>query len=254
MRFKQKQHTAAILMYHSVSPNANPKNRLAVREETFERQMRFLIENKYNLISLSELSDLIKKRIRFPVKTVSITFDDGFKDNYTYAFPVLKKYKIPATVFVIVSEIERAQGDRLSWSQIKEMQDSGLISIGSHSLTHRSLKSFALEEDLKKQIIESKKLLEDKLSAPVDAFCYPSGDFNPLVKRIVVEAGYKLAFGTYVNENSSDTDLIALRRMPVVESDKDLFILRLKLSSLFYNPLLSAASRIRKIKNFFIKA
>src|SRR3990172_12342378 len=89
--FIQKQYCAPILMYHSLTPNPQPENRLAVSIGTFKRQMHFLKRNHYNVLPLEALADLIRDKKKIPHHTVSITFDDGYKDNYIYAFPILKK-------------------------------------------------------------------------------------------------------------------------------------------------------------------
>ena len=103
--FIQQNYVVPILMYHSVDPNAVPGNRLAVSVNTFERQMRFLKDRHYNVVPLYVIASLVKDRRKIPPKTIAITFDDGYKDNYTYAFPILKKYNLPATMFIIVNEV-----------------------------------------------------------------------------------------------------------------------------------------------------
>ena len=90
--FLKHKYVVPILMYHSVSLQAVPGDRLIVSVEAFQRQMRYLKERNYNILSLSDLVDLISQKIKIPPRTVAITFDDGYKNNYTYAFPILKKY------------------------------------------------------------------------------------------------------------------------------------------------------------------
>ena len=125
--FLQNNYIVPIIMYHSVKPVSDPNDRLCVPLDKFERQMRFLKQYGYNVIALEDLGNLIREGKKIPFRTVVITFDDGYMDNYTYAFPVLEKYALPATVFLILDEVERPLGDRLSWKQIQKMQDSGLI-------------------------------------------------------------------------------------------------------------------------------
>ena len=100
-----KHYTVPILMYHYVNNEEPLKSRLGVSPESFERQMRFLRERKYNIVSLEELTDLIKNKKRIPPMTAAVTFDDGYLDNYTHAYPVLKKYNIPAAIFVVINRI-----------------------------------------------------------------------------------------------------------------------------------------------------
>ena len=92
-------------MYHYVNNEEPLKSRLGVSPESFERQMRFLRERKYNIVSLEELTDLIKNKKKIPPMTVAVTFDDGYLDNILHAYPVLKKYDIPAAIFVVINRI-----------------------------------------------------------------------------------------------------------------------------------------------------
>lgn len=214
-----------IIMYHSVNPKQNPAiNRLIVSPETFERQMRFLRERKYNIILLDELAELIREKKNIPARTIVITFDDGYKDNYTYAFPILKKYKIPATMFIIIDEVSRPQGDRLSWDDILRMQDSGLVVFGSHTIGATPLVKISSEDELKRQIFYSKKMLESKLGRRVDLFSYPEGMFNAKIKQLVIDAGYKAAVATNPGKEYSPYELFLLKRLRISENAANLFV------------------------------
>ena len=97
-----------VLMYHSVNPESHPvMYRLIVKPESFARQMQFLKSHHYNIVSLETVGRLIQEKKNIPPKTVAITFDDGFRDNYIYAYPVLKRLGLPATIFVIYDEVGR---------------------------------------------------------------------------------------------------------------------------------------------------
>ncbi|MFA4843018.1 MAG: polysaccharide deacetylase family protein [Candidatus Omnitrophota bacterium] len=222
--FIRQHYVVPIIMYHSVNPSAKPQNRLAITDAAFERQMRFLKEHHYNVLPLEDLARLIKGKIKIPPKTTAITFDDGYRDNYIYAFPILKKYNLPATIFIIVNEVGRPQGDKLSWDEIKEMQASGLITIGSHTLTHKYLEEIKTEGELRKEVFDSKRILEDKLSRQVNIFSYPSGTFTPLMRGLVIEAGYKLAAATNPGKNYPNNDIFALKRLRISSTSDNLFV------------------------------
>lgn len=222
-----------IIMYHSVSPDAKEENRLSVSKQTFQRQMRFLKQNHYNVLSLEKLGVLIRNGKKFPPKAVVITFDDGYRDNYVYAFPVLKKYNLPATMFIIVNEVGRPQGDRLAWDEIKAMSDSALISVGSHCLGPEPLVKIKLKEALEKEIFDSKKILEEKLSKSVIVFSYPEGMFNSRIKQLVKGAGYKLAVATNPGKNFSSIDIFALKRIRISESARNLFVFWIQTSGFY---------------------
>lgn len=231
--FMQGRYVVPILMYHSVGPQVEKKSRLKVTPETLERQMRFLRERHYNIITLEEVADLLKDNRKIPAKTIAVTFDDGYKDNYIYAYPILKKYNIPATIFIIVNEVGRPEGDRLSWDEIKAMQSSGLIIFGSHAIDAEPLVDIRSEAELSRQIFDSKKMLETKLGVPVLTFCYASGLFNDHIKELVIKAGYKLAVATK-GKRGLYKDLFALKRVRVSQNANNLFLFWAETSG-YYN-------------------
>lgn len=230
--FVKGQYVAPIIMYHSIDPNATAENRLAITPENFQRQMSFLKNHHYNVLTLESLASLIKEKKRIPSKSIAITFDDGYKDNYFYAFPILKKYNLPATIFIIVNEIGRP--DRLSWDEIKEMQDSGLITFGSHTLGHEHLPDIKSEQDLKKQIFDSKSILEEKLNKKITIFSYPNGGFSDRVRRLVIDAGYKLAVATNPGKKFANDDIFALKRLRISATSDNLFVFWVEISG-YYN-------------------
>lgn len=232
----RQRYIVPIIMYHYIHPNPDSKDRLTVSPETFDQQMRFLKERRYNVISLEKLATLIKDKKKIPSRTIAITIDDGHKDIYNYAFPVLKKYNFPATVFVIIDEIDRPQDDRLNWNQIKKMQDSGVVTIGSHALGAEPLINIQSEEELKRQIFESRKILEEKLKKEINTFSYPEGFFNAKIKKMVMDAGYKLAVATTPGIHSPSDDVFALKRVRISSNSSNLFIFYIEVSG-YYAPI-----------------
>lgn len=234
INFLRQNYVVPILMYHSISPQQNPYIKsLIVSPQNFQRQMRFLKNNRYNVVTLEALADLIKKKKRIPPRTLAITFDDGYKDNYAYAFPILKKYNLPATIFLIVNEISRPQNDRLNWDEIKAMQDTGIITFGSHSLGPQPLLNIKSEEDLRKQIFDSKRILEERLGRGVSAFSYPEGRFNAQIKRLIVDAGYQLAVVTSPGKRFPNDDIFALKRLRISSTSDNLFIFWFETNGLY---------------------
>lgn len=230
----RRNYVIPILMYHSVYPNPDPHYRLAVSAESFDRQMRFLKEHRYNVVSLAEIARLLKNKRRIPPQTVAITLDDGYQNNYTYAFPVLRRYALPATIFIIVNEVGRRQGDRLSWEQIRQMQESGLITIGSHCLGPEPLVNLASEKEIKKEIFESKRILEETLGRKVEAFSYPEGRFTKRIRQLVIEAGYKVAVVTNPGKKFPNDDIFALKRLRIFSSSDNLLVFAVEASG-WYN-------------------
>lgn len=233
--FIQRQYVVPIIMYHSVNPKVLPEmESLIVSPNTFERQMRFLKEWHYNVVPLESIADFIKNKKKVPSRTIAITFDDGYKDNYTYAFPILKKYNLPATIFIVVNEVDSARLDRLNWREIKAMENSGLITVGSHCLDHIPLTDIKSEKNLISQIFDSKKIIEEKLGKPVTMFCYPIGRFNDKVRRLIIDAGYKLSVVTNPGGKYPNDDIFVLKRLKISENARNLFIFWVETSG-FYN-------------------
>jgi len=222
-----------ILMYHAINDKPVAGRMLTVTVNTFERQMRFLKTHHYNVVALEALADLIAGKKPIPQKTVALTFDDGYKDNFTNAFPVLKKYGLPATMFIIINEVGRAQADRLSWDEIKAMQSSGVISFGSHTIGPDPLTKMKSEDELRSQVFDSKRILEEKLGSKVGLFSYPEGTFNAHIKQLVRDAGYKLAVATNPGKTSSNTDLFAIKRIRISENSRNIFIFWIETSGYY---------------------
>jgi peptidoglycan/xylan/chitin deacetylase (PgdA/CDA1 family) len=185
-------------------------------------------------VPLEALAALLKEGKKIPPKTVTLTFDDGYKDNYTYAFHILKKYNLPATMFIIVNEVDRQKGDRLSWKQIKVMRDSGIIAFGSHCLGPEPLVNIKSKKELKREIFDSKKILEKKLNREVKSFSYPEGRFNAKIKQLVMDAGYKLAVTTNPGKGFPSKDVFALKRLRISSNAGNLFVFWVETSG-YYN-------------------
>jgi len=166
-----------------------------------------------------------------PADTVAITLDDGLKDNYTNAYPILKKYLVPATMFLIVDKIgeaipnsgdtaNAAEASHLTWAQIEEMSENG-ISFGSHTLTHTSLRNIPLD-DVRFEVEDSKKAIEGRLDIPVELFAYPFGtlrDVDQNIVDIVAEVGYSCACVAINGTNGHQTDPYRLRRTKIEVND-----------------------------------
>jgi len=238
----QDLYVVPILMYHSISlADTKPlmvmgyprqlKLRLNnVSPQSFDTQMGYLKNNGYRVIPLSEYIEGRQAGRKFSHKTVVITFDDGYADNYTNAFPVLKKYRFPATIFLISDYLSRGPMF-LSSDQVKEMSRQG-ISFGSHTRRHAYLPSLS-QAQLIDEIVESKHDLEKNLGQPIDYIAYPCGGFSDQVKTIAAQAGYKAAVATNRGMNRFNLDLYELRRIHINSGDSE-WTLNGKLSG-YYN-------------------
>ncbi len=226
------KYVVPILMYHRVDGKGKSSS-LSVSPENFRRQMRFLSRWNYNVIPLAKLAHSIEQKERLPRNTVVLTFDDGYEDNYVFAYPVLKKYNLPATIFVIVDSAGRE--GYLNYAQMKEMASSGIITIGSHTLAGDYLPG-KTSLRLKREIGASKRILQGRLNKKVDLFCYPIGGFSPQIQEIVKRYGYQAACTTNRGKRQAykNCDLLALKRIKVKDSSPNLFVFWVKLSG-YYN-------------------
>lgn len=207
-----------ILMYHYIR-NA-PQNdqggvKLSVSPDNLERQLHWLAEQNYQSTSLEKLADYSSGKIVEMVapdkKPVIITFDDGYADAYTNAFPILKKYQFTATFFIIRNDVGKK--NYLSAGQIDELKNAGM-EIGSHTLSHVDL-SRSLPNQARQQIFDSKQ--EAKV------FCYPSGRFNSTAVNLVKEAGYLAAVTTVEAVATSKSNLYEIPRLRVTNMSIDNF-------------------------------
>ncbi len=166
-----------ILYYHAVNDNINGMEELFVSPSEFDKQMELLKNNNYTVITFDDLDNLSGIE-----KPVIITFDDGYEDNYTYAYPILKKYGFKATIFIVTDFI--GNPSILNEAQIKEMSD--LVNFQSHSLSHPDLTSLG-SETLKKELSESRTKIEAITGAKANVFAYPTGYYNGRVLEITRE-------------------------------------------------------------------
>lgn len=210
------------LLYHQISDNS--LSPYSVSPVDFEKQVAYLAQN-YKVISLDKLLGYIRAKQKVPNNAVVITIDDGYQDNYTFAYPILKKYSIPATIFVCTEFIQKKHTSSeyskyLSWEQIVEMSSNG-ISFGSHTMNHIRLTEIPLGK-ANKEISESKKILEKHLNMSVNHFAYPGGCmkwFNAHIKKIVAESGYLSACTGCNGTNGINTDPYQLRRTKIEAGD-----------------------------------
>ncbi|MDD5765164.1 MAG: polysaccharide deacetylase family protein [Candidatus Marinimicrobia bacterium] len=237
-----------ILAYHRILPEklASARGSLTVNTVQFDKQISYLVRKGWRSLTLSEFYHKFILQGLEPKKVFVITFDDGYQDNYLYAFPILKKYNVKATIFLVANMLETSKNlyftdvqipyeisdvDRsLRQEQIKEMQKYG-IEFGSHTLTHARLDSMELDS-VKHEIRLSKINLESYLNTKVNTFCYPYGALNDKVIELVKESGYQCAVVTPPRSGIIET-AFTLYRSGIYLSDS--FIkFKLKCTDLFY--------------------
>ncbi len=213
------KYVVPILMYHNIGYE---KGGFFVTPENFAKQMMYIKKNGYEVITLDELVRSIKDKKNLKRNKVVITFDDGYKDNFQYAYPVLKKLEFPATIFLVTDFIGKkftGEGKEfMNWDEVMVMSKDK-ISFGGHTKAHLYLGLMNDEKVALDEITGSKKAIEERIDMPVDYFCYPSGGFNEKVKELVAQAGYKGACTTNRGFAKLNRDVYELKRIKVTNSD-----------------------------------
>jgi len=210
---------ASILMYHFIEHN-NDLPLLAVKPEIFKKQMKYLKDNNYQVIKLSNLVNLLKNGEELPKKIVVLTFDDGFKNNYSNAFPILKEYNFPATIFLTVGwvgkEVITSPGNfpALNWNEIEEMHKSGLIDFQPHTMTHPKLDRITLGE-IESEIIQSKKIIQERLNKKCFFFAPPKGRYSQEIKEILENEGFEAVLTIKKGFIKKGDNLFNLKRIAV---------------------------------------
>lgn len=181
---------APVLAYHHIA-DTWPQNSYYVSPKIFEKQMQWLKDNNYTVISFEQLYGAMRQNNTLPEKPVVITFDDGNRDQYTNAFPILKKFGYTATFFIKINNVGTSG---MKWSQIKELSSAGMT-IGSHTVNHDNL-ALMSQKTLDYELKESKRILEKNLNVPIKFLCYPGGMTSEKVVTATKNAGYLAAATT----------------------------------------------------------
>jgi peptidoglycan/xylan/chitin deacetylase (PgdA/CDA1 family) len=241
-----------ILMYHSIASdvddNLHPYYRTVTTAETFERHMGFLSESGYQVLTLSEAVHLLQRvpdhTIQQPLlasdlqksndplrRRVVLTFDDGFRDFFTTAFPILEKFGFKATVFLTSGLIGKAfvtGRECLNREEIQELVARG-IEFGSHTVNHPQLKTLSKDKIID-ELAYSKKTIEDITGSEVNLFSYPyrfpeeDAEFTEKLSHILTEQGYSAGVTTVIGLSKFSDNPLFLKRLPVNECDDSQFL------------------------------
>lgn len=195
-----------VLCYHRFENK--PKDGMAVTPAVFESEMTALGENGFTVIKMQDFLAWRRGEKSIPEKSCLITIDDGYRSGYEVAWPILKKFGYPFTMFIYTAFVKGgalAGGGSLSWAELAELRDAG-VDIQSHTVNHQDLKrkkgkfqaQFASYEDwLKDEIAGSKHQLESRLGISVSVLAYPYGVHNEQIRQMALASGYEAAFTTY---------------------------------------------------------
>lgn len=204
-----------VLMYHNIAEEYPEETVGAnITPELFEEHMLAILECGYTPVLVRDYYESVQKGKALPPNPIAITFDDGYLSNYEVAYPILKELNIPATIFIVTSTVGATgeNGDvsypHFTWGQAREMQDSGIIDIHSHSHTHKKVSDMTPAQ-MQIELRMSKYLIERNLEKNCFIFAYPFGGYNKTTASLAKYAGYRMQI--LVNDQASEEDYLANR-------------------------------------------
>jgi peptidoglycan/xylan/chitin deacetylase (PgdA/CDA1 family) len=216
-----------ILMYHSIKPEADPRNDLTVTTSAFRAQLDFLRRRHFQTVTLAHVAQAVRGEARLPQRSVVITFDDAYASLLTHAKPLLEASGFTATVFAVSQALGRhnfwdegkdlPREDCMRASDLSELQGLGW-EIGSHGATHCGLVGLT-SDGLRREVADSRRVLEEAIGGPVQVFSYPFGAWDAVAHNAVAESGYVAATAISPGTKSVTADLWALRRVYVKRTD-----------------------------------
>lgn len=232
------KYTITILMYHRVKDEISKE--MSLPQINFNWQMDYLESNNYNVISMDEALDIMTSG---PIegRYVVLTFDDGYEDFYSNAYPILKKHNFHSTVYIVPGFIETnktfwwdrdiGESRLMNWQQIIELSESGLVTIGAHTQNHIDMNRLSAE-DIEAELLQCNNAIARKIKQHIRHFSYPRGIYTDAAAQMIRKT-YKtavlMANGTGIRKMVKADQLIKLKRLPVQRSDgRLLFVARLR--------------------------
>lgn len=215
------ENNVPILMYHYIEPEDPTQSKLrinlGVTPDNFEKQVKWLYDNGYKTLTMSQYFSLVSGNKEMPKKSVIITVDDGYIDFFENAAPILNRYNMTATIFIITNSV--GYPAYMNWDQIKLLSDEG-FEVDSHTLTHPNLTKLN-DDGLNNELVNSKKKLEEMTGKNVNFLCYPMGFFDKRVEDAARNAGYKGAVTTESGYRVSNKNIFTIPRLRVTHTISD---------------------------------
>lgn len=235
-----KKSGGRILLYHSIG-DKDDNDHIGIRlsRQAFYEQMKYLFENKYNVVNIRYLLHLLNNNRIIPDRTVCISFDDGYEDNLTKAVPILNEFNFPATIFISTDHIGLSirssgycsiQGSFLGRDDLRELLNYN-IDIGLHSASHKPLTQLSISQ-INNEVVCSKLRLSDILGVNPDIFAYPHGVFNNDIIDVLRNNAFIGACCSIPGDNNYSTDRYKLKRTEILRDDS-LFDFKKKLNGCY---------------------
>ncbi len=186
-----RQAKVPVMMYHDILPEKQVF--FDVTPDEFEQHLKLIKKKGLTPISMDQLVTHLRTGAPLPPKPIVLTFDDGYKGHYDYVYPLLKKYNYPAVFAIYTAKVGKKMGrSSLTWEHLREMAKDPLVTIASHSVSHKVMDGMSPEQ-LLVETQESKRILESELGIPIRYFVYPEGKFDKPAMESVEAAGYAAA-------------------------------------------------------------
>jgi len=214
---------AVVLSYHHIADEEKCSG-VTVCVGQFEEQLDFLARNNFQVVSLKTLNEHMENGVRLAPKTVVITFDDGWKSTYEYGYPLLAKYNMPATLFVYTDFINARAG--LSWDELRELKDSGIFEIHSHSKSHANMPKILNGSQpsdrssfLQEEVDFPSRALQKQIGIAPFAFAYPYGAANSEIALYLDESDYRMGLTVTRGANPAYAYPYLMRRTMIYGND-----------------------------------
>jgi peptidoglycan/xylan/chitin deacetylase (PgdA/CDA1 family) len=219
-----------ILCYHRFAEKC--KSSLCIPAHIFDQQMKYLKDNHYRVITLSDLLDFLRYRHSLPRRSVVITIDDGYRSAYDIAYPILKRYGFCATLLVYIDYVG-ISGSAVTWDQLREMKADG-FEVGSQTVSHCDLTKKREGEDdkaymarIKRELLVSKQIIDKELDQETIYLAYPYSNYDQRIVHLSHQVGYKIGLSVKRGSNAFFSDPLTLKRDLIVKKDMETFITRL---------------------------
>ena len=216
---------AVILMYHRFGETTYPSTN--VRLKQFEQHLAELRDKNYTVLPVREIISKLKIGESLPEKTVGITIDDGYQSVFSEAWPRLKRFNFPFTVFISTALIGKSPKKYMSWDQLRILKGAG-VDIGAHTNTHNHMATSNRSKNVREILISNEKYLSE-LGAIPDIFAYPYGESSTEVQNLIKKLGYKSAFGQHSGPIDAKSDFFNMPRFALNENYGDMRRFRLVL-------------------------
>ncbi len=212
--FSQKKSGLRVLMYHSINRKVEDDiyDIYNMPNDLFEKHIKIIKD--YNLVSLKE-----ENLLKIPTG-LSITFDDGFANNYYIAEKLCSLFEIPFSVFVTANNVKQKKEGFLNKKELIDLSNCKNVNIGSHSFNHINLAEHD-EKKIRNELYNSKAYLEDLLGKEINTISYPNGSVNRVVRDCAADIGYKIGFTSINQINDDHSDLLLLSRTPIYSLDNE---------------------------------